>query len=109
MSLKQLKLIASSIGHAFLKQINATNIQPSSARSLRFDIPTSKHGINRVKITEMGGTVNIQFLQITEVDVVAGVLPENIEAVITAFTKLEGESIPMTNIDAVLAAFKKPE
>jgi hypothetical protein len=108
MSLHRLQIIAEHLCVTFLKSIGATNLQPSSERSLRFDIPTSKHGINRVKVTETNGTATITFLQITEIDAVVGVLPENIESVINAFTKLEAAPVPMTSIESVLAAFAKP-
>ena len=108
MNLQRLQTIAKHLGATFLKSIGATNIQPSSSRSLRFDIAPGRGGINRVKVTETNGTATISFLQITEVELVSGVCPADIEKVIAAFTQHHAEPVPMSSVATLLAAFTKP-
>lgn len=75
-----------------LKAAQAANMQLSSARTVRFDLPsgTATDGINRIKITDMGdGTLRIQLLRIEEIDVVGGVPPEKLGQVLSTFTGID--------------------
>lgn len=77
-----------------LKKMGATNVRICSARSVRFDLPEgkAKDGINRVKLTgHEDGTVRIQLLQVSEVDLIDPVLPQNFAGVLAAFTGINLE------------------
>jgi hypothetical protein len=80
--------ILKSMNPIFLASIGAKNIQVSSTRSIRFDLPANKanDGINRVKITNINGKAQIQFLKIEEIDLLGGVELDSINQAIKNFT-----------------------
>ena len=89
---KNVATIFGSLNPVKLAKAKATNVQLSSARTVRFDLPsgTATDGINRIKITGMGdGTLRIQLLRIEEVDVVGGVPPEKLGQVLSTFTGID--------------------
>lgn len=87
-----LKAIILNLSPYDLEAIGATNACITSPRSVRFDLPNGKAngGINRVKMTAReDGSVDVSFLQITEVDLLGGVQPENLMQAIQNFTGLK--------------------
>lgn len=75
-----------SLTPEFLKSLSATNAQQVSARSFRFDVPTSSPSVlTRVKLTATKGkAVRITLSQVVETEVIDGVPLANIEAAIGA-------------------------
>lgn len=93
MTSKELAIVAKALNtgpaRKMLKKMGVTNAQICSARSVRFDLPEgkAKDGINRVKLTgHEDGTLRIQLLQVSEVDLIDPVLPENFAGALAAFT-----------------------
>lgn len=80
--------ILKSLSPLHLAALGAKNIQVSSPRSIRFDLPDgkAKDGINRIKLTAINDKVNIQFLQVTEIDLLGGVELGGIIKAIENFT-----------------------
>lgn len=83
-----LSTILLNLDRKALIAMKASNVQVSSSRSLRLDIPDgiAKDGINRIKVTNVDGTLRVQLLRIEEIDLIGGVLPESLRTVLTNFT-----------------------
>ena len=88
MGTKELNSIISAIPVEYLKGIKATNAQPSSERTVRFDVPTeSKDVVRRVKVTAMPEGFTVKLYAVTQTDQIdmisAAGLTRAIEAMLT--------------------------
>lgn len=71
--MKQLEQTVEAVSQAIppelLTQLKATNPKIVSTRSVRFDIPDGKDGINRIKVTLENGKFLVRFYRVQEVEI----------------------------------------
>lgn len=86
MSLKKTLVAAQqSLPVDFMKKIGATNIQLASERSLRFDLPATATGVNRVKVTlQINGEWRLRTYKVEELEDVPGIAPDSLVGAINA-------------------------
>lgn len=86
---------ALKITPAKLKELNVSNLQIVSPRSIRFDAPSGKPGtIRRVKLTAAeDGTILVQLHEVVEIEMIPQVQPDNVGACIKALTGVDFGSV----------------
>lgn len=86
-----LQAAAESLPVDFIKSIQATGLQMVSPRSIRFDIPLTAAGVNRIKITlQENGEWRMRTYKVEELEDVPGIKPESLMGAIKTLA-MEGQ------------------
>lgn len=84
------KAIVSALPSDFMKELKATNLLVASARTIRFDIPETPTGINRVKVTiQPDGDMRLRTYKIEEVKDVPNISPDSLQGAIKTLAGID--------------------
>lgn len=91
MSMKtNIESIAKAIPDEFMKAVGASNLTVASERTIRFDIPTTPTGINRIKVTaQPNGEFRLRTYRVEEVEDVPSIEPGSLQSAIKTLAGIE--------------------
>lgn len=90
---KMVKAIASALPTEFMMGLKVNNLAVVSERTVRFDIPATAKGINRIKVTmQPNGEFRVRTYKVEEVEDVPNVEPGCLQGAIKALAGIESNN-----------------